>query len=930
MNRLLLAVLFFLLAWQNAAAQSYRIKGSVTDTLINTPLYLSSVVLLRTTDTVIESYTRADDNGIFQLQVSKQGKYILQVSRPGYADYTDVINLKDTLTDLGQLVMLSKEHLLKEYVFTQQVAAIKIKGDTTEYVADSFSVKTGATVEQLLKKLPGIQVDKNGKITAQGVEVQKVLVDGEEFFSDDPKVVTQGLQATVVNKVQVFDKKSDQAEFTGIDDGEKTRTINLQLKENMKKGFFGKLDAGGGSDGYFQNQAMINAFKGKRQFSVFGIGSTTDQVGLGWDENDKYGGSAGVTEQAGDDGSWTRYAMNYDEFAGWDGTYTGDGLPRVWTGGVHAANKWNEDKQHLSGSYRFAHQQVESTGSNSKQYLLSGDTSRVNTETRNQFNVGIRHSLSGLYELKIDTNTSVRLIVNAGAKQTNSASIYHTEAYSMIGDADGVHTINDRNLRSDVNEQFCNTDFLLRRKFAKKGRSFSLNLKQNYNDSKGNGMLLAKTFADSAGSDTTFTDQKKINNSNALSFNGKATYTEPLSKTIFLEVNYGLNINNSSATNKSLEPGPTVSDYTRLNDTVSSDYSFDIRTHQGGTSLKFIYKKVNFSFGSDISDARFVQTDRLHGDTSHTYSYLNFFPRAYLNYKISKQTSFNFSYQGSTRQPTITQIQPLKQNTDPLNIVTGNPGLTQEFTNRFNVRFNNYKVLTNRYIYAGLTFNMVDNAISTEQWLNGPVYNTRYINVDGNYSADWYGGYHFKLKKPEVNIGLSFNGENSMGNNIVNGRTNVSSNNSYSFGPNFNYEKEDHYEFSWNPGITYNNNRSTVNAMPVNYWVLENTLNAVVQLPADFEVGSSANIMLRQRTEVFTTNNSIVKWNAVVSKKFLKKKELELKLSVFDILNQNLGYTRMAQGNTITQNSYTTIRRYGMMSLIWNFRHTPGVTASED
>ena len=199
MKRLLLPTFICLLLAQLCAAQSvYQLKGTVTDTLISTPLFLSSVVLLRSEDTVIETFTRANDTGAFTLQTSRPGKYLLQISRPGYAEYSDVITLSESVTNLGTIPMLSKEHMLKEFVFTQQVAAIKIKGDTTEYMADSFNVKTGASVEDLLKKLPGIRVDKNGQITAQGETVQKVLVDGEEFFSDDPKVVTQGLQANAV------------------------------------------------------------------------------------------------------------------------------------------------------------------------------------------------------------------------------------------------------------------------------------------------------------------------------------------------------------------------------------------------------------------------------------------------------------------------------------------------------------------------------------------------------------------------------------------------------------------------------------------------------------------------------------------------------------------------------------------------------------
>lgn len=397
------ACIVLLCSFQYSSAQNFTIKGSVTDTLNAAMLPRASVVVIRTSDSVIQSFTRTKQDGSFQLNVPAQGKYILQVTFPSFADYIDVVNVKKATTDYGTIPMVSKEHLLKEFVLKQQVAAIKIKGDTTEYMADSFKVREGATVEDLLKRLPGIQVDKNGQITAQGETVQKVLVDGEEFFSDDPKVVTKGLQANAVEKVQVYDKKSDQTEFTGIDDGQKTKTINLELKEDKKKGYFGKIDAGGGTDGYFQEQGMINAFRAKRQLSAFGIMSNTDKVGLGWQDNNNFSSGSGVTEIT-DEGQVTITSTNNaEDMAGWDGKYNGQGLPRIWTGGLHFADKWSEDKQHVTANYRYAMQDVQINGTTVTQNPLPNDQESVLHQAKNQYSRGDRHGLDGMYEWKIDS-----------------------------------------------------------------------------------------------------------------------------------------------------------------------------------------------------------------------------------------------------------------------------------------------------------------------------------------------------------------------------------------------------------------------------------------------------------------------------------------------------------------------------------------------
>jgi len=907
-------------------AQPYIIKGSVTDTLNTMPLQAASVVLIRTSDSVIETHTRSRADGHFEARVRTQGKYFMRITFPGFADYIDVVNVKKPTTDLGDLPMVSKEHLLKEFVLTQQISAIKIKGDTTEYMADSFKVKEGATVEDLLKKLPGIQVDKNGQIIAQGETVQKILVDGEEFFSDDPKVVTKGLQADAVKKVQVYDKKSDQSDFTGIDDGQKTKTINLELKEDKKHGYFGKADAGGGSDGYFQEQAMINAFKAKRQLSAFGIASNTDKVGLGWQDNDKFGSGNGTTEIS-DDGSFISTISKSDEdFTGWNGKYNGEGLPSTWTGGAHYADKWNEAKQHLAANYRFARQNVNLDGNTLNQYSLT-DSTRVTDMTKKQFSTGDRHGFDVMYEWKIDSNTSLKVTTTAGEKESYTSSVYNTSNYYKYKAADAPDTsFNTRDITSNSTAQFINTDFLLRKKFAKKGRTLSIDGKENYKDSKSTGIFNSSIYRDNL-PDTFYSNQKKISNSGTLAFSGKATYTEPLSKVAYTEISYGLTVNNSTAENKSYDSLPKTGTDVRYNDnavdSLSSQYTYNVTANTGGLNFKFVFKKINFNFGSDVSYTNYVQTDVMRGGATKTPHYTNLFPKAAFTYRLGKQTSFNVNYQGNTTQPTINQVQPFKQNTDPLNIVEGNPDLKQSFTNRISMRFNDYKILQSRFLWANASFSTVSDAISTEQTTYGPINSTKYINVNGNYNGYGFLGYGFKIKKTDFMVGAQVNGSVYHINSKINGKMNSSDNNSASFGPYVNYDKENKFEIRWNPQITYNTNQSTNNPATISYYILNNDLNGSVQLPAKIEIGSSVDMMFRQKTTVFNTNNNVIKWNAYVEKKLLKKGQLAVRASVFDILNQNLGFSRTANGSIVTQNSYNTIRRYGMLQVIWNFSHTP-------
>jgi hypothetical protein len=912
-----------------SSAQSFTIKGQVIDTLNDNKLPYASITLIRAKDSVLETFTRTRDDGSFTLKTPDTGKFILMITFPGFADYLDEVSTgKKEVIDLGPLPLVTKAHLLSEFVLKQQISAIKIKGDTTEYMADSFKVRENATVEELLRKLPGIQVNKEGEVIAHGEKVEKILVDGEEFFTDDPAVVTKSLQSKAVEKVQVFDKKSEQAEFTGIDDGVREKTINLQLKDNMKKGYFGKITAGGGTDGFFENQGMVNAFKGKRKISAFGIMANTGKIGLGWEDADKFGGSSGNVTEFTDDGSMiSYYSSDDDDGMSWGGNYHGQGLPTAWTAGVHYSNKWKQDAHHFSTNYRFARQNIETQANTVTELNIDSATKLYTLENKNVFNTGDRQRIDALYEWKVDTNSTVKLTANAGYTQTRTSSAYETRT---LDNNEQLANNNTRNITNEGTGRTANASLNWKKKFSKKGRTLSLSMDESFKENEGNGYYNSITnfyaLTDPSQLDSVINiRQLKDNHTKNLQLNGKLSYTEPLSKVMFAEVNYAATLNNSYASKLSYEKEPGDTDYDSLNTAFSSIYDFNVFTNTGGANLRFVFKKLNFSFGGSMSNTRFSQEDNLSDsfNLSYTRSYTNFFSRASLSYKLKAQRSIYLSYNGSTRQPTIDQIQPLRQNTDPLNISEGNPELKQEFSHNINVRYNDYKVLTGTYAYLSGGVNFTDDDISrTETISPGGGRRYKYVNVDGNYNGWFYGGYGWNIKKIDLRVTLRGNANFGQVNSIINGQQNRSNNNSYSLGLDVNYDKEKKFNIWYSPSVTYNNNTSTVNTTATNYWSYENQLSGNVQLPWKFEIGTEIEWFIRQKVAGFDRNNDVFKWNAYVSKKFLKGDELELRASVFDILNQNQGFSRYGYGNTITEQNYNTIRRYGMLTLIWNFTKT--------
>ena len=895
--------------------QRVSVSGALKDTSDNRNLQHAVIQLVRPTDSVLVAFSRADQQGKFRLTSIDTGKYLIWVTYPKYADYVEEVSIRSDV-DLKEIILTPTSLLLQEVIVKQRIAAIRMKGDTLEFRADSFAVRQGATVEDLLKKLPGITVNKNGEITAQGEKVQKVLVDGEEFFSDDPAVVTQNLRADAVENVQVFDKKSDQATFTGIDDGEKSKTINLKLKENRKKGYFGKAKVAGGTPNWFENEAMLNSFKGKRKIAVFGTMANTGKAGLGWQDEDKFGGSTGM-EYNEEDGYFYSFGSE-DEFNTWGGRYNGEGLPSAWTAGAHFSNKWDNDKNNINGNYRYYKQNIEVEGNTQSQFITK-DTQYFNNESRTTYNQNIRSQLNGFYEVKIDSMSSLKITMNGSQVDGKSAARY--DGQSLDEDSNLVNT-SLRKISSDGVKHTFNSSMIYRRKFSKVGRTFSVSMDQNYNDQDTKGFLYSNiNFYDANGnpSNSINVDQQKLNKNNMLGFTSKIAYTEPLFKNSFVEVNYSYRLSNSQAERTSYNKGGDGK-YDQLDSAYSNDYRFHFSTHSTGLNYRVNTKKLNYSFGTNVAFTKFDQLD-LGTDLSYKYSYTNLFPRASIRYTFKPQTRLSFNYNGSTNQPTIQQIQPILDNSNTLNIQIGNPNLKQEFRHSFNLQFNDFKVLSGRGIWLSGGLTSVDNAIGTSSFVSKGVRTTQFVNVSGNYNANMWLGYWLQLKKlaglrVQFNSGLNF----SKYNNYIDSARNTNNNKSVNFNVYMGFQKENKYEVYLNPGWSYVNSKSSINtAVVTRYWTSESEAGTTVQLTKKLEINTNANFNFRQKTDYFNQNRNNIKWNAYLAQKFWKNNNGEIRFSVFDILDQNIGFSRNAQSNFIEENTYNSIRRYWLISFTWNF-----------
>lgn len=920
MRKLFLTLLFLLFVSSIAIfAQKANLKGSVVDTTDRKNLQNSVVSLLRKDDSVLVRFSRVDQSGKFVLTNVEPGNYLLMITHPYVGDYFDKVDLKEGENNLGNVVMIPKSKLLAE-VILKSGSPIRIKGDTTVYTADSFKVRPGANVEELLRRLPGIQVDKNGQITAMGVKVTKVLVEGEEFFGTDPGIATKNLRADIVKEVEVFDKKSDQAEFTGIDDGIKDKTINLKLKEDKKQGYFGKLEVGGGLDPkLYSNALMANAFKGKRKFAGYGIMSNTGQTNLDWQEAQNYGGGMeGMSSGISDDGGmYVSFTTDADENF-WGGR---NGIPTNWNGGLHYSNKFNNNKNSLNAGYKFTKVNAPGlTKTFSRQFVE--DSSIFTNSITDRFSSNIKHAINLTLESNIDSMNSIKWTTRVNSSKNKTRSDFFSEAFDDDNDP-----INDsRRLSTNVaDNNSVSSTILWKHKFRKLSRTLSVNTDLNWNESKNTGMLYSVNNYYKGFIDTDTVDQENLRNSAGKSVVTRIAYTEPLMKDTYVELSYSFgyyNNENDRVTNGNDGTGK----YTERIDSLSNSFVFNRLVNTPGANFRVNKKKYNFSFGTSVGFSHFVQKN-ITDNERYNYNFVNFFPRANFQYKFKPNETFRFNYNGNTTAPSLEQLQPITVNTDPLNIYIGNPDLDQSFRHSFNMGYNSYNVLKERNIWSNLNLAYTQNAFSQFSIIDPAAGKRTYqtINVNGIFNLNLFSDYGFKIKDTKWRLGvgpvLNYNRNVDYIQNLktLNIEKNVTKTTSYGARISVSQYVENKYNFHFGPSLTMNHSKASVNENAnADYWQLQGWANVEITFLKTFEFRTDAEIQFRQKDPRLSQNNNFTRWNGHLVKRMFKN-EFEVTFSVYDILNQNQGYQRNFSSSSFTESFYNTLQRFWQLRLTWNF-----------
>ena len=893
-----LLIAFALLLCNFYKAQFITFKGNISDTSAGQSLPNALMMAIKFKDSTLVGHSRSNDKGVFKPIRVPLDTYIVILSHPSFSDKTYLLvpNPKDSLYTFKNVVLPQKSIELKEVEIIAYREKSYYKGDTLVFTADSFKTVANATVEDLLKKLPGVKVDASGKITIQGKEVDQVLVDGDEFFGSDPTMATRNLNANIVDNVQVYEKKNENAENSN----ETLKILNLKLKEDSKKGFFGKTSAASDFTQFYEGDLLFNRFKGSQKISVFGLLSNTPKNGFDWSDNDKYG----LTNE-------NKYSYDAETNSWNSNGEDKTGIPQTAKTGFYFNDKFGKNTK-LNADYSYRNNSLETGSETNTQYFFT-DTNFYNaqkldnrfTNQSHRFNLNLVHKLDSLTEL------TVRPKLNYTSGTRNN------KQYDGFLSSENILTRETTISNDNTNEAVDGNVFIrLSRNFNKKDRNLSFNYQPSFTQSTNNTNLNSfYTFVTGAIADSSLL-QKRAQSSERFDQMMGVSYTEPLSKKYKLEFKYNFNRNkNNSALNTYNFDG---AEYSVFDSLQSNNFENVTYIHNGGAKLIYDVKKYRISVGAIY---RSIEQQNLNLSNNRTLSNSvgNVLPNAGFVWRISQGSNLNINYNSSFRQPSVNQLQPVVDNSDPNRLKTGNPDLKPQFDNSINMNYYFYKGISDINFYAGSYFKQVNNEINETTYFDSIGRSvTAPLNIQGNYTGSAYLGGGFPIFKRFLKVYYYLNGSYNNNVSFLNREKNTTTHTVIS--PGLNLEREnDKLTFGIGGNYQYNVPRQTINPESVKpYYSYELNARLRVKLPKQFLIQSDA-VYTNNGNRSPGFNLNYVIWNASVSKTFFKAESLILSAEMNDILNQNISNQRNIEANQISDIKTQIIKRYVLIRLLYKF-----------
>lgn len=914
--RHLRVVLFLsLLSWTVVAQQSVTVQGAVIEKETNEPLEQATVRLLNVKDSTLVRGMATLKGGRFSIPNVKPGTYLLNVSFVGFEPLYESLRItgKVNPVKLGKLYLSESGIMLDQAVVTGKAPEMVVRNDTLEYNADSYKVAEGSVLEDLLKKMPGVEISTEGKITVNGKEVKKVLIDGKEFFSDDPKVASKNLPTKMIDKVQVLDRLSDMAQMTGFDDGDEETVINLTVKPGMKQGWFGNAFAGYGSDKRYEANAMVNRFIDNDQLTLMGGANNTNNMGFTDLASTMFQGMSGM-RRGGRGG----------------GGGAGNGITSSANGGLNFSKEFNAYAL-LGGNARYAHSDNEATSKSSTQNILPNNQSSYSNEEN--YSNSKSDNIGANFRLEWKPDTLTKLIFTPNFSYNNN----HNTELSDFNTLDNARdTVNMGRSEYFANGEGYNLSGTLdfSRRLNQEGRVFSASISGGYNDSnnRGSNYSLTRYYQLEGGDRDELIDQRFRYDNNGYNYRAFLSWVEPLGNNNFIQATYSLSQQRQESLKKTFirdEAG----DYSVLDTAYSQSYRNTFLNQRASLSFKSQREKFNYTIGFNV-DPSYSKSRSFVGDSTLSQMsrhVVNLSPMARFNYIFDKRTNLRIDYNGRTSQPSMTQLQPVADLSDPMNTVIGNPDLKPTYTNSLRLRFQKFVPERQQafMVFANGSYVLNDIVSRTTYNQTSGKRMTTYQNVNGNWSANLRAIFNTPLRNRHFTINSMTMFSYSNANGFIDSDKNTSKSLTASERAGIDF-RSDYLDLGVSGSIRYNGVTNSLQGQDdrnvFNYTAGGTT---TLYLPWSIRVESDINYSTNSGYAAGYEQNEVL-WNAAVSKQFLRNNQGTLRFKIYDILQQRSNISRNVTANYIQDVEYNTLGSYFMFHFIYRFSIFKGTSQAPE
>jgi len=914
-------------------AQQASLLGRVVDTEDSQPLYGATVALYAWPDTASVRYgAQTDSLGLFHLAGIPAGTYSLRIRYPGYrTGAVDRLPLDSQLVELGTLPLPRAEYTLEDIQVQGQRNPVEAKGDTVQFNASAFKVHQDATVEDLVRKMPGVVV-VNGEVQAQGERVQQVLVDGKPFLGTDAKAALKNLPAESVQSVQVYDDRSDRAKFTGFDDGENQKTLNIITKPAYRNGSLGRAYAGGGTNERYSAGGLYSYMHGRTR--LFAIGqfnnintqnfAISDLVGSG---TPNFGG--GQRDRGSISGG---NVTNVSDFL----VTTRQGISTTNALGLNFVDQWGS-RMAVSGSYFFNESRTQAERRTRRQFVLPDAEGQTYTAQESALTQDYNHRLNLRLDWTLDSANSILFQPRLTLQRKQGGSLLTATTQRLAQQLSSQR--NDRNTRLDALQT--EGSLLYRHKFGRQGRTLSAETEWNHSPTWGNSRLL-NNLAGNQTADTV--DQQQELDQYALSLTETLEYTEPLGRHSQLSLEYQLGHQQSEADRNTRTP--LEGQYLLLDTALTNRFDSRYLKHRPGLAYLWSSDKLNLSLGMRYQWAELQANQQFPLQGSLRQQWSNLLPYARLKYNWTKTTNLRIYYRSNTETPTVSQLQDVVDNSNPLQLKTGNPALRQANEHRLFAMFHRVDPTKGRALFAMLRASTTLGYIGTETTtaqeattlggiaLQPGAQLSRYANLDGYYSLRSFVSWSTPLDSFRYNVNVRLGGTYVRTPGRTNGQLNYSQAPTYTLGLGLGSNISPNLDFNLESSSSLNYVYNSLNTrLNTRYFSQGTTFRLRWQFWRGFFVETEATHSYYDGLGPGFDQNFVL-WNAGLGRQFGKKRQAELKISAYDLLNENNSVQRSTTDIYIEDETTRVLQQYFLCTFTWRFttfsgssaepRHPPG------